>query len=361
MKKYFMLFAALPLLFVACNKHDVPTVDPAEGKPCQVTITIRGTEAPATKTTGNIGSNETKVNSLQVFAFNGNNLEDYASTSNSLTAVLSATTGSREIWAIANAPSLASVRTLTELKAQTSLLSDNAVDSFVMIGSTTQELSSANNESNPIAITVKRVVSRVSLQKISSNFQLTMSNARFEVKKIYLINVVGSQTYAIGGTSQWVASPSVWLNQLDYSASAADALIYDEVTSTVVTNSHAAELQHDFYTYPNAIGQTRSSEYANDPMAHGTNVYSPSWSPRQTMLVIEGKFFENSTDLTGIDGYYPIDLPALERNKTYVIEEVRLSRRPSDEAHDPVETGQSWVQISVHGWETGVSLGTIDC
>ena len=359
MKKiFFFAFAAFAAL-VSCNKQDVK-LSTDESHNCMVTVTIRGTDAE-TKTVGNIGSNETKVNNLQVFAFNGNNLEDYASTNNSLTATLAATTGSREIWAIVNAPSLASIRSKTALQAATSMLSDNAVNNFVMIGSTTQELNSANNESNPVAITVKRVVSRVSLQQISANFQLTMSEAYFEVQKIYLINVVGSQTYSIGATSAWVASPSTWLNQLAYVASGADALIYDAVTSTTVKNSQPATLQHDFYPYPNAIGAARTAETAGSPKAGGTNVYSASWSPRQTMLVIEGIFHESTADVTGTAGYYPVDLPAMERNKTYVIENITFTRRPSDNPYEPVMTGQSWVQISVHDWETGLSLGTIEC
>lgn len=361
MKKVLFFAAAIAALTVlSCNKNDVVT--PADSHKCQVTVTIRGEKDEVeTKTTGNIGSNETKVNNLQVFAFNGDNLEDYVSTNNSLTAVLAATTGSREIWCIVNAPSLSTIRSKTALQATTSMLADNAVDNFVMIGSTTHELSSANNESNPIAVTVKRVVSRVSLQQISTDFKLTMENAYFEVQKIYLINVVGSQLYSIGGTGAWVASPTTWLNQLGYTASGADALIYDVVTSTTVRNSQPATLQHDFYPYPNAIGQARTAETANSPMANGTNVYSASWAPRQTMLVIEGLFHESAADVTGTLGYYPVDLPAMERNKTYVIENIQLTRRPSANPYEPIMTGQSYVTISVHGWETGLSLGTIQC
>lgn len=373
MKKVFFFLLILATGFVSCNKQ--PVQEPGSGKKVEVTVEIKGTLPLAsneTKSTGNIGSNEAKVNNLQVFAFNNGNLEDYSSVNNTFTAVLNATTGSREIWAIANAPNLSSVTTLTELKARTSMLADNSLNNFVMVGSTTHVLSSANDANNPIAITVKRIVSRVSLAKISADFKLTMSDARFRVDNIYLINVVGSQLYSIDGTNSWVINPTTWLNQLVYTASGADALIYDVVssgvTSVFVRNGNAYNVQHDFYPYPNALGQARTigGPDEHSPMAHGTNVYSDTWSPRQTMLVIKGQFFENAGDNTGFTGYYAIDLPALERNKTYIIEDVLLTRRPSDpdkgeDPWEPIDTGQSYVTISVHDWETGLSLGQIVC
>lgn len=361
MKKIFLFLAVCgAVMAVSCNKQS----SMEKGEKIIVTVQIRGEGSPETKSVGNSAANEGKVNNLQVFAFNNGNLEDYGTGSSTdvSKAVLNATTGSREIWAVVNAPDLSSIRTLTELKASTSLLAENALDNFVMIGSTVHELSNLNDESNPIEIVVKRVVSKVSLLKVSADFQLTMSNAHFDLKKVYLINVVGSQLYSIGADGAWVASPATWLNQLGYVASGADALLYDVVsTSTDITNTNASTVQHDFYPYPNALGQARDSQNANFPRVDGSNIYSVPWSPRQTMLVLEGQFYEGPGDATGVLGYYSIDLPALERNKVYIIEEVVLKRRPSDTPYDPIMTGQSYVSISVHGWETGLNLGTIVC
>lgn len=58
-------------------------------------------------------------------------------------------------------------------------------------------------------------------------------------------------------------------------------------------------------------------------------------------------------------GYYPIVLPALERNKTYSIDEVRITRLPGDKPYKPIETGESRVTVTVNEWELGLNLGTI--
>ena len=114
---------------------------------------------------------------------------------------------------------------------------------------------------------------------------------------------------------------------------------YDAVTHglaegvTVVTdNSYTRE--HVFYAYPNPY-----------PQAGSPDTYAPEWSPRGTMLVLEARMFQGSSDTEGIKGYYPIVLPPLERNKTYQIKEVRITRLPGDEPYKPIETGETHVTI----------------
>lgn len=378
MKKLFYLFAAASLIAasVSCNKENANV--PGDGRKVDVFVTIHGASVgdnTKVEYSSSRSDNEVKVNSLQVFAFNGQNLEAYTNsivqgvdpvTSQPvIQAVVPATTGEREIWAVVNAPNLSTVTTLAGLKAATSSLADNSAAHFVMIGSTTQELSSTNDATHPIDIIVRRVVSRVSIKKISGDFKFTMSDARFSVQKIYLINVVGSQPYEIGGTTAdgILSGSTTWLNQLGYSASGASGLLYDEFASPfMVTNSAFMTTQHDFYPYPNTYGVTRSAATLtlDSPMGEG-GVYTTPFSPRQTMLVIEGRFYENASDLTGVLGYYPIDLPALQRNKCYVIEEVTLSRRPGTEPYKPIETGDAYIQITIQNWDATLSLGTIHC
>ena len=58
-------------------------------------------------------------------------------------------------------------------------------------------------------------------------------------------------------------------------------------------------------------------------------------------------------------GYYPLPLPPMERNKTYSISEVKITRLPGDVPYKPIETGESKVTISVAEWELGLNLGTV--
>ena len=66
MKKQLLIIASLALVICACNKENqCKTCE--EGKPVEVTVQINGTTM--TKTTGNTYANESKVNNLQILAF----------------------------------------------------------------------------------------------------------------------------------------------------------------------------------------------------------------------------------------------------------------------------------------------------
>ena len=65
--------------------------------------------------------------------------------------------------------------------------------------------------------------------------------------------------------------------------------------------------EHVFYPYPNPTKD---------------DTYEATWAPRHTLLVVEVTF-------EGKKGYYPVVLPVLERNKTYVIDELVLRHRTS--------------------------------
>ena len=63
------------------------------------------------------------------------------------------------------------------------------------------------------------------------------------------------------------------------------------------------------------------------------------------MLVID-------VTLNDVQGYYPIELPPLEYNKYYTIEEVILTKEPSDNPWEPAN-GSVKAVISVVDWEDG--------
>jgi len=320
MKTSFIVTAALAALALcSCQRADI------DGKPVEVNVTILGT-AP-TRATSVTYENESKVGNLQVYVFNDGKLEDYRDAGAAMTAQLTATSGQRTVWALVNAPAITNVTTETELKAKVSLLSENATDAFVMSGSTTQEL----KDGGTVPVTVKRIVSRVSIKKISTDFQYALAQETLTINGIYLINVAGDNTYTADGT------PTQWVNKLGHKDNAYDQFLYDKLTSTTVTNKKPYEKEHVFYPYPN-------------PTQNDT--YDATWAPRHTMLVVEVTF-------EGKKGYYPVVLPVLERNKTYVIDEMVIRHRPGDEPYKPIETGDATVQITVNDWELGLNMGTI--
>lgn len=321
MKKQLLSIAACAAtVLVSCQQEALRT----DGKPVEVNVTIQGT-AP-TKATGVEYASESRVENLQVYVFNDGKLEDYRDAGEAMTAQLTATSGTRTVWALVNAPAISDITTETELKGRVSLLSENKTNGFVMTGSTTHELTDGGS----IPVTVKRIVSRVSIGKITTAYQYSLASETLTVDGIYLINVAADNTYAVDGT------PSVWANQLGHKDNAYDALLYDTVNANLANGtSHTTE--HVFYPYPNP------TEAAS---------YEDTWKPRHTMLVVEVTF-------QGKKGYYPVELPVLERNKTYVIDELVVKHRPGDKPYVPLETGDATVQITVNEWETGLNLGTV--
>ena len=216
MKTHFLVTAALAALALASCTREQADID---GKPVEVNVTILGT-AP-TRATGVTDANESKVSNLQVYVFNNGKLEDYQDAGAAMTAQLTATSGERTVWALVNAPALKDVSTESELKAKVSQLGDNKTDAFVMSGSTQQEL----KDGGTVPVTVKRIVSRVSVKKISTDFQYSLAQETLTIDGIYLINVAGDNTYAADGT------PGTWVNQLGHKDSGLDALLYDKLTS----------------------------------------------------------------------------------------------------------------------------------
>ena len=322
MKTHYLVTAALAALALGSCAREQADLD---GKPVEVNVTILGT--PPTRTTSVTYDNESKVKNLQVFVFNNDKLEDYQDAGEAMVAQLTATSGERTVWALVNAPSLKDIDTETELKEKVSRLRENTTDSFVMSGFTRQEL----KDGGTVPVTVKRIVSRVSVKKISTDFQYALAGESVTIDGIYLINVAGDNTYAGNDT------PGTWVNQLGHQDDTLDDLLYDKITSITVNNSTPYEKEHVYYPYPN-------------PTVDDT--YEATWAPRHTLLVVEVTF-------AGKKGYYPVVLPVLERNKTYVIDELVLRHRPGDVPYKPIETGDATVQITVNEWELGLNMGTV--
>ena len=342
MKKVLFLTAALAALtLVSCNKEASKT----SGPDVEITVTIQGEKAQ-TRATETTYADESKVNSLQVFVFNGDARESYKNVA-AMQALVPAQAGERTIWAVVNAPDLSTVMSMEALKAEVTELADNARDSFVMTGSVTQELVDGGN----VPVTVKRIVSRVSVAKISSDFKDYRAAYSVKIHGIYVINVAADNKYEVGGEA------SLWVNQLGHYDDTYDALLADAITDVTVSNGSAYEKEHAFYPYPNIWGTNMENFVPN---------YADTWSPRPSMLVIEAEVFDGDGQviiLPGTEnqtvGYYPIELPILERNKTYSIQEVVLTRLPGTKPYEPIETGETQVTITVADWELGLNLGTI--
>lgn len=386
MKRLYVFLAALVALpLVSCKRESA--VSFVEGAPVEVMVSIRGSKTVSdTKVVTPAYSDESKVNSLQVFVFNGDELEAHRLVENSLATLIPATAGERSVWAVTNAPDIyaalnvsdSNPMTLPKLKAFMSNLTDNKPNGFVMVGSVTQELVDGGN----VLIDVKRIVARVSISKISASLKDYREGYSVKINRLFLLNVPGNASL------DFTAEPSLWLNKMAHVDDMVDALLCDSfsgddipvVKNNVYKKDGASVHEHEAYVYEKMLvgqyelaeGVTMEQENAyikehvfySYPNKFGTDDgnsqnISDSWSPRGSVLVIEATMIE-ADGVTEHPGFYPIMLPCLERNKTYSIEEVRITRLPGDEPYKPIQTGESQVTVSVHDWELGLNLGTVN-
>ena len=308
MKKSIFAFAAALAALVACNKNDVAPMQPQNQEslvPCELTVGICGA---MTKATAVSADNEAKVNNLQVFVFRGDDLDAYASVDNAQELTLSCTAGDRVVYALVNAPDYSAVPGKAALLAKVSELSANSLTNFEMVGSKSVTLP----QSEKVSIDVNRIASRVVLKKITRSFTSEALQAlNFKVDAIYLINVAGNTSYDLS------AAPAKWYNVAENKNELA-SLLYDAPAS-LITNGQSYSTAHTFYAYPNDL------------------------AVNTTRLVIE-------TTLGETKYYYPINLPEMAANKSYEIEEVKITRPGSDNPDEPVSFADATFSINVIDW-----------
>lgn len=328
MKRHILILlgAVLVATAVSCNKNDSPAAPAAER--IRIVVDVEGSGAPETRVTGvtsNSTSSEAKVNSLQIFVFNGEQLDGYGSSSGSLTATASCTAGTRDIWAVVNAPALASVSTKTQLLATVSDLAAE-ISNFQMVGSKSETLQKDGN----VKITVDRLAARVVLKGIKNALTNAAQASSFKVLSVYLTNVAGDVDF--GHSSSYTVSK--WYNRRGYqSANNLGNFTYDSVNKTIASGATDSEA-HFFYSMPNA---------------NAAAVGGP-WTPRAARLVIKA-------EIAGIVYDYPITLPALESNKSYEISLVTITRLGNpDDGNEPNNNDDIDEEKPVVGFEQGFEI-----
>lgn len=334
MKKY-LSFAAALLTLAACNKAQadinapaVPAEDRAQA--ARLCVNIAGT--PGTKADIQT-ADEAKVNSLQVFVFNEDQIDVYGSVANAKSITLDATTGDRTVWAVVNAPDLSAVKTMSELKASVSQFTRNTSSNFVMVGSTAATLTAQSD----ISIAVDRIAARVVLGKVTRAFNAAGLAAlpadKFEIVRVYMCDVVADQKYDLTKTAY-----DAWLSSSlkDGAIATANNLLYNKpAQAPTLAQSASHEYNQSLYVYPN--GTVEDTQNA-----------------RITRLVLECK-------INGAFYTYPVLLGmGIQNNKSYEIRELVLTRlgNPSNGddkidagENDPIESVNIPFGIEVNDWD----------
>lgn len=323
MKKTLKIFfaAMLGLATVSCD-YDKTATTP-EHPLVKATVSVCGSPT-VSKATGVTSSQEDNISNLQLFVFNDKDaLEYYINAGSADTGEIVVEEGKKTIVAVVNAPDMKDVNDKSSLFGRTSRLSDNSLGSMVMTGSVETAVQDGGN----ITIQVTRLISKVTIKKITSSFKsATYSSKEFKINSIYLINVAGDNSYS--GTSE----PKTWYNKLYNGANdpsaGSFALLSDPVGKTVAHKASYSNV-HTFYCYPNPTAEES---------------FESTWCPRHTMLVVDAT-------LGGEQTYYPVELPVIGRNKSIIIEELIITRKGSDYPYMPVTDDTCNVNVEVIDWD----------
>ena len=322
MKNTFSIIASAALAACLAGCNGIPATDDPSENLVHTRVSIGGT--PLSKATGVTSEQENNVANLQIFVFDESGAREYyVNAGESMTADIVTKEGKKTVMAVVNAPDMESIGSRNSLLTTTSLLSDNSLGSMVMTG----EVEAVLQDGGRITIPVTRIISKVMIKKISTNFSSSANASKvFQVKSIYLINVAGDNTYAAS------SEPKIWYNKLANGVNdpgcRSFSLLSDPVNENIANKSSYSK-EHSFYCYPNLIS---------------AESFDSTWSPRHTMLVVDAL-------LGGVQTYYPIELPVIGRNKCIIIEELIITKKGSDYPYIPVTDGSCDVSVEVVPWD----------
>ena len=320
----FLAAVAATLCTVACNKNMDAQINEVPDQPENQTeqtlhpLTIKISGGAQTKATSVSSEDETRVNTLQVIAFRNNVKDTYGSINNSDEITIQCADGGRTVWAIVNGPDVSAVTTPTELQAVMCTMKDYSISDFAMTGSTWVELPQAETAE----IEVTRIASRIVIKKITRNFAVAAEAAKtMTIQSIRLSDVVVKSNLGVS----YVPSESSDFMFLKGGTSSGATALYEDCLS-LLPNGESHEVSHYFYAFPNPT--------VNDSC-------SSTWNPRHTHLVVQVGI-DNNTE------YYVIPMPVIERNKSYEIEELTLTRHGASNPYTYFQDTE--FEVSVKDW-----------
>ncbi len=345
MKKNLLIAALAMLAAASCQKTDPAKTTTGE-------LTIRLGEEPVTKVADNPTA-EKQINSVQLFVFDGGNLEtDLYKTGSATSYTLTTGIGDKVVYAIVNAPRL-KYTTKAALEEGLSDLSDNTANGLVMSGSTpvhVNEYKTGSATPATCTVNVKRLVSAIQLASVATSFAgSTLEGSTFTIKEIYVKNVVGKAPYGVSAalTEDQKKDAGNWYNKLKLDTTPL-TVTYDAFDpGLAVTAAKPLDVNHTLYVYPNASTADNGS--------------ATTFTPRPTRLVIHAAISTSASHYDNHfkdkDFYYTFDLPALEANKKYKVNVViSMLGKTTDTDDTKTTAGMATPTISVRDWDATIEL-----
>ena len=360
--RYILLSVALMAVALGCEPESTPE---GSGSQTEVSVTVAGEDTKSVLSEPDVSGT---IKDIQVFVFDGNRLDGWRKLSEQVnTTTVLITPGKRIVWVVLNVDEDIHAKFSTEDHEMTFAdfqsymvpLQENESDAVVMAGSVEEELTAGKD----VTVKVRRCVARVCLDTISASFRRDKEGAVVTVKGIYLINLVGEYSFAT------LRVPDLWYNQLGNHNPALGDIVFDSFPGeevVVMNNIYArgASIIKEDEAYVDADGGdytlAEDVSLSGDMAVHGNwvyyvfpndydELYSDEWAPRRTMLVLEASVL--CPDGETRTGYYPVALPMLERNKTYIIEDMKLLHYPVEKPYQQMAISDVFFDVTVLDWE----------
>lgn len=323
----------LCLLAASCDKTQSLQYPESTDDGAQAVLALTVTDSYYSKASGVNPSEEKRINDIQVFLFSADGSLDAYQAVQGTALQVRCTSGPKRLYVFANAPSLSGYAAESALKSAVTRLSDNYAGAFVMASGLKEVNVSAGD--NSLAVVVSRVAARVEIARITNAMSSAQHQGKvFKVLAAYLTNVAANTSLDLS------ALPTDYYNKMGFHSSEVDALVYDNYSGGIQLSwQQSISDPHYLYAYPNP---------STDASTNGG-----SWSPRSTKLVIKAS-------LDGAVYYYPIVIATpLVSNKSYRIEELKITRPGSISEDIPVSIADCTFTLTVSDWSQQ-SLGTVE-
>ena len=288
------------LLLAGCQRATIPDVDTVE-----VVFSVLGEDTRVTGTEG-----ERAIDNWTLLLYKDGRLAEAGASDSGSAIKKRLVTGDYTAFAVVNPP--ASFRAtdypeLNSLAGAESALRDNAPGRLVMAGSRTVSVPVPSGDTQQIG--VDRLVCKACIRKISVQFaNPVLAERPFLLKAVYLTNCYGKSRYGNDlQASDLLSDTSCWHNRMGFHSDVGvNGLLADRDIDAALTAEMPHIQEHAFYFYPNPLSDAQDNR-------------SGTWTRRHTRLVIEAQ-------IDGRTYYYPVTLPASQRNRTYIIEEAVIRK-----------------------------------
>ena len=372
-KLLYMKFGYLVSVFMlsgmvlSCAKQlNTPDPDLPTGDSDLVKVDFTIANGENTKVIGITDANETRLNRYAVFAFDVESgwFAYKVSTSGESVQLQLRSDRTYHCYALTNYPASGSaslnpagISRESDLTGKIAYLADNSVSSLMMYGMENVTVAPMDFDplTDPSAITpvsktihVKRIVSRIDVTQVAVDFtgKPYFDGKTFVLKGIYMTNLYKSTRFASDYSFAELSNTrSMWYNGGGWhrggvAESGIDALVGNTELNVTLTKSAPYTVSNSFYVLPNATPKV-SDEHQMD-----------TWSKRCTRIIIEAA-------LDGETMYYQVDVPAMERNIIYRVNNIVITGRGSNDPEiidiTPMDEVISF-SIEASDWDTPINV-----